>query len=120
MKLHLTQSELNLITYYDDNSVEIQQKIYTGNLIITPLQVNIWSVSGFADLRAEDFAGLLNFAPELIILGTGAKQLFPPPHLYVNLMQAGVGLEIMDKLAACRTYNILLAEGRSVLAALLT
>jgi uncharacterized protein len=62
---------------------------------------------------------VLALEPELVIFGSGAMLRFPPPSLYRGLIDARIGLETMDSAAACRTYNVLAAEGRSVVAALL-
>ena len=70
-------------------------------------------------LKAGDFAGLLQHRPELVLLGTGATQRFPHPRLLSALSDARVGVEMMDTRAACRTFNILIAEDRRVVAALI-
>ena len=69
--------------------------------------------------RAEHFARIAALKPELVIFGSGARLRFPAPALLRPLIDAGIGVETMDTAAACRTYNVLLAEGRSVVAALL-
>jgi hypothetical protein len=78
-------------------------------------------VRAFGLRRAVDreFEGLLKYKPEMVLLGTGASLRFPHPSLTRALTDAGVGLEVMDTPAACRTFNILAAEGRSVVAVLL-
>ena len=75
--------------------------------------------SGFDGLAESEFAALLAYEPEVVLFGTGAALRFPRPELTRALIDARVGLEVMDTPAACRTYNILAAEGRSVVAALL-
>ena len=84
-----------------------------------PDRTEDWPVTRFADLRAEDFAFLRDLQAEIVLLGTGPRQRFPHPRLTAALANAGVGLEVMDVQAACRTYNILVAEERKVAAALL-
>jgi uncharacterized protein len=74
-----------------------------------------WLGVGFDQLSAELFDQLANFKPELIIFGSGGKLRFPSPALQRSLMAARIGLDTMDTLAACRTYNILAGEGRHVL-----
>jgi uncharacterized protein len=81
--------------------------------------VRDWNVENFAALSAAHFEALAAEAPEIVLLGTGSKQRFPHPRITGALMHARIGLEVMDTLAACRTYNILMSEGRRVLAALL-
>ena len=78
-----------------------------------------WNCSNFAQLSEEHFALLADTQPELVIFGSGARMRFPPPAFLRVLMQKRIGVETMDTLAACRTYNILAGEGRQVIAALL-
>ena len=78
-----------------------------------------WNCSAFGDLTAEHFAQLAATQPELVIFGSGNRLRFPHPSYLRTLMEKRIGLETMDTLAACRTYNILAGEGRRVIAALL-
>lgn len=121
MKLHIDQpAGLNLITGYGIDHVLINKVRHDGNLLVTPDALHAgWAPGGFAGLRAEDFAALRDLAPQVVLIGTGARQRFPAPVLLRPLIEAGIGFEAMDLPAACRTYNILAGEGRSVVAALL-
>ena len=94
---------------------------YRASLVLTPEADRRRSGrrGGFDGLTAEDFSGLLASAPEIVLLGTGPTLRFPHPRLTRALTDARIGLEVMDTPAACRTFNILAAEGRKVLAALL-
>ena len=78
-----------------------------------------WNCARFEDLTEQHFAQLAASQPELVIFGSGARLRFAPPALLRALMQKRIGIETMDTLAACRTYNILAGEGRQVIAALL-
>ena len=78
-----------------------------------------WNCAKFEDLTDEHFTQLAASQPELVIFGSGARLRFAPPALMRGLMQKRIGIETMDTLAACRTYNILAGEGRRVIAALL-
>jgi uncharacterized protein len=78
-----------------------------------------WNVEDQTELSVEHFAKLAALKPELVIIGTGKQQLFLKPNLLQPLIQAKIGFEMMDSQAACRTYNILMSEGRKVLAAIL-
>ena len=78
-----------------------------------------WDCQRFEQLTAEHFALLADMKPELVIFGSGTRLRFPPPAFLRGLMAQRIGLETMDTLAACRTYNILAGEGRHVVAALL-
>jgi len=121
MKLHLTTAEnSNLITAYGDGYIEINRKRYTQSLMVTPDAVFLdWQVTDFADLTNEHFQRIANLKPEVVLLGTGAKHLFLHPKNYRILTEDGVALECMSTAAACRTYNILMSEGRAVAAALI-
>ena len=78
-----------------------------------------WPVHDFASLSAEHFEALVALAPELVVFGSGTRIRFPSPQWTRALIERRIGVETMDTAAACRTYNVLLAEGRSVVAALL-
>jgi uncharacterized protein len=78
-----------------------------------------WTATDFASLDARHFDYFLDLKPEILLLGTGAKQHFARPELYRELIRARIGIEFMDTPAACRTYNILVAEDRKVVAAVL-
>ena len=78
-----------------------------------------WNCARFDDLTAEHFALLAATRPELVIFGSGTRLRFPPPAFLRALMDQRIGIETMDTLAACRTYNILAGEGRNVVTALL-
>jgi uncharacterized protein len=121
MKLHADMpSPLNTVTAYGPDWIEINRRRFDGAVVVMPEgEVVAWSAQSFETLSAADFESLLARAPELVLLGTGQKQRFPHPRLTAPLTAAGVGVDVMNTHAACRTYNILMAEGRRVLAALL-
>ena len=120
MKLHRsTASGVNVVTAYGEDYVVVNQERHESNLIVLPDRVLPWRAQSFAALGAEDFAPLAALEVEIVLLGTGPRLRFPHPTLTRGLAEAGVGLEVMDLRAACRTYNILVAEERKVAAALL-
>jgi uncharacterized protein len=120
MKLHqLDPARHNLVTGYGAGYIAVNNVRHATNVLVSPLGVSAWPVTDFARLEAGDFAFVAEMKPEILILGTGAVQRFPPPALARALAGAGAGVEIMDSRAACRTYNILAAEGRKVVAAIL-
>lgn len=121
MKLHLSNAPgLNLIAAYGTGFVQIKEQRHQASLIVLPDQIlPDWAVARFDALTAADFERLVELRPELVLLGTGIRHRFPHPKLYSTLIEAGIGLEHMDTGAACRTYNILAAEGRRVAAALI-
>lgn len=119
MKFHLQAPTTNVVTASGPGWVRVGQVEYRHNLVLLPdAIVEEWAPEGFAALTERDFASLLVHRPELVLLGTGARQLFPHPRLLQALSAAHVGVEAMDTRAACRTFNILAAEGRRVAAAL--
>ena len=110
----------NAITRHGPGGVLVNGCEYRSSSII-PWQGNVtaWPVQRFEDLSEAHFAALANLAPELVIFGTGARLRFAAPAQLRRLIERGIGVETMDTAAACRTYNVLLAEGRAVVAALL-
>jgi uncharacterized protein len=120
VKLHASgPSGVNTITGYGEDYVMVNGERRSSHVVILPDRIENWPVKGFDHLRTEDFAFLKDLKAEIVLLGTGAKQRFPHPRLTAELASAGIGLEVMDLQAACRTYNILVAEERKVAAALL-
>jgi len=90
-----------------------------AGLIVTPERLLRWNVAGFDALEEADFQVILELNLEILLLGTGPRQRFPHPRLTRALSAKRIGVEAMDLHAACRTYNILMAEERRVAAALL-
>ena len=120
MKFHQTRlSGQNQFTGYGTGYVSINGERHTRSLIVLPDRLVSWEVDSFDALSESDFQGLAALALEVLLLGTGVRLRFPAPMLTRALATAGTGLEVMDTAAACRTYNILLAEHRRVGAALL-
>jgi uncharacterized protein len=121
LKLHAdSPTALNTVTAYGSGFIEINQVRHQHPVLIAPEgPITPWPVAGFDALTAADFERLRERGPELVLLGTGARQRFPHPRLTRALADARIGCEVMTSAAACRTYNILMAEGRRVLAAIL-
>ncbi len=120
MKLHASVPRgVNTITGYGEGYVVVNGERRTTNVVVLPERIEQWRVAGFEHLTAEDFLFLKGLQAEIVLLGTGSRQRFPHPRLTAALAQARIGLEVMDVQAACRTYNILVAEERKVAAALL-
>lgn len=115
-----TQPGRKRITAYGQSHVEIDHQRHEENLVLLPDRiVGGWATRGFDALVEGDFALIADLAPEILLLGTGSRQRFPPQGLLRPLMAARIGYEIMDLAAAARTYNVLMLEGRRVAAALL-
>ncbi len=121
MKLHAdARTPLNTFTGYGPGFVEINRVRFAHAVLVAPEgPVAAWEVDGFDALAPAHFERLRALGPDVVLLGTGERQRFPDPRLVAVLAQARIGVDVMDTQAACRTYNILMAEGRRVLAALL-
>ena len=120
MKFHLNVAAGNMFTGHGEGFVRIGETDHRDNLLVTPDQlIDGWAPGGFDALSEADFAALAALKPEVALFGSGAVMRFPHPRLTRALADAGIGLEVMDTPAACRTYNILAAEGRRVAAAIL-
>jgi uncharacterized protein len=121
LKFHLDQrTGLNAFTGYGSGYVMVNNARHEHNLAVLPEAIlDNWTAAGFDELAAEDFTQLAGRGLEIVLLGTGARIRFPRPELLRPLIDAGIGIEVMDTPAACRTYNILMGEGRKVAAALI-
>ncbi|MES2887371.1 MAG: Mth938-like domain-containing protein [Pseudomonadota bacterium] len=121
MKLQADRIEgSNAIARHSAEGVVVNGQTHTHSVVVAwQGGVQDWGVSRFDALTEAHFSALADRQPELVIFGTGARLRFPHPSLLRALMARGIGVESMDTPAACRTYNVLLAEGRSVVAALL-
>ncbi len=121
LKLHAERIEgTNAIARHGPEGVLVNGVQHTQSVIVpwTGL-VAAWPVSRFEDLQADHFKTLIEQAPELVIFGSGTRLRFPAASLLRPLIERRIGVETMDVAAACRTYNVLLSEGRTVVAALL-
>jgi len=110
----------HLILHYDPSRILIGGRAYTQGLIVSPEHIQPgWGPASATELTAEHFAALAALDPRVLIIGTGERQIFPDPNAYRALLRRGLGVDIMDTGAACRTYNTLVSEGRKVVAGLL-
>ncbi|HEY0268398.1 MAG TPA: Mth938-like domain-containing protein [Methyloradius sp.] len=121
MKLHSTPTQhYQTVTAYDELSIELNAVRFEHSLLVLPeVKPAVWPVSSFDDLTTDHFAQIEATAPDVVILGTGRTQRFAHPKLTAALTTRRIGVECMDNHAACRTYNILMAEGRKVALALI-
>jgi uncharacterized protein len=120
VKFHLSTTTGNVVTAFGRGWIRIGTTDYRENLVLTPETVVAdFAPDGFEGLVEADLARLLDGKPDVLLLGTGDVLRFPHPRLTRALVGAQVGLEVMDTPAACRTYNILVAEGRRVTAGLI-
>ncbi len=121
MALHLeTNTNYKLFTEHGEGYVSVNGQRYQRPVVVMPGEVRTdWAATDFSSLIETHFDYFLLLKPEVLLLGTGAKQQFAHPNLYRELIRAKIGIEFMDTPAACRTYNILVAEDRKVIAAVL-
>lgn len=120
MKFEREQAEgRNTFTGYGEGYVEVNRQRHRASLLVSGDRiVTDWPARSVESLTPDHLAALVALDPEIVLLGTGAAFRFPEPALLAPLQKAGIGVEVMDTPAACRTYNILLGEGRRVVAAL--
>lgn len=112
--------DTKVIRAYGPGRINVSDTLLSKSFILAPTQVlEDWPPQRFEDLTAAHFEAALALEPEILIVGTGAAQRFLPGELLATLSKGGIGVEVMDTAAACRTYNILLSEDRKVVAALL-
>ncbi|MGV6809593.1 MAG: Mth938-like domain-containing protein [bacterium] len=108
------------ITAQENHRIRVNDQWQTQSFIITPnALVEDWSVPNIQSLQANDCMTLLAHQPEVVILGTGQQQYFPEPSILKQFIQQNIGVEIMSTSAACRTFNILVGEGRHVVAGII-
>ena len=120
MKINLDVGEaIYQIQRVEPHSVTINKKVYTHSVIIMPDSLTNWGIDDFENLQNAHFQTIQALNPGVVLLGTGQKIRFPAPELLSPLINKGIGVEIMDTAAACRTYSLLMAEGRGVAAALI-
>jgi uncharacterized protein len=121
MKMALDDvSGVNVIRSYADGRVQVRERAYTTSVVVLPSEVFPgWGPRSVRELRTGDLEPILEHRPEVLIVGTGETQEFPDPAIFTRLMTLGIGFEIMDNAAACRTFNVLLAEDRRVALALM-
>jgi uncharacterized protein len=120
MKLHPDKFDAPSVTGYGPGWIGLNNEKITHSVVIGSRGLRRdWACDSFQTLTAAHFEQLAGLDAELILFGSGQRLRFPQPAWLASLAQRGVGLETMDTAAACRTYNILAAEGRHVVAALL-
>lgn len=121
--MSLTLDENNAtyqIRGYQPGRIQINDRLFHTSVIIAPEKlIDFWRPQNITDLEAHDFSIILSLRPAILLIGTGATLRFPHAATYGELINQGIGVEVMDTNAACRTYNALSAEGRDVTAALI-
>ena len=113
-------SGINVIRSYASGELRVNETAYRGAIILSASTlIDMANIQNLDDLLEVVAARVLALEPELILLGTGARQVFPPPAFGVQFMRAGIGFEVLDTSAACRTFNVLVGEQRRAAAILL-
>ncbi len=116
-----SNSSINLIRAHGGGELRINDTLYRGAVILSATTLIAEpDIHDIAALIGIDAQRILALQPELVLLGTGQRQIFPPPAFGAVFLRAGIGLEVMDTGAACRTFNVLVGEQRRVAALLLT
>ena len=104
----------------DEQGIRVGDQHFTRSLLISPeVLIDDWPPQSLAELGPGHFSAILELEPELVLLGTGAKQAFLRPEQLATFYRRQIGIELMSTEAACRTFNVLVGEGRKAVAALL-
>ena len=110
----------NYINSVSATGIRIREDTHTGSLIVSSSElITDWQVSDAGKLDESVLEPVFGLEPEIVLLGTGARQIFPPAELMMCFYSRGIGVEVMNTPAACRTFNVLVSESRNVVAALL-
>lgn len=110
----------NVIRSFTNQAIEVNNRTYNSSLIVSnTLLIPDWEVNDIQQMSHENWQELTKHKPELIIIGTGNSIVFPHPSSYAPAIEQGIGVEFMDSAAACRTYNVLVAEDRFVIAGII-
>lgn len=108
------------IQAYDSTQVTINEKVYRNSLVLSSDQlISPWLVDDIGQLNPQHLDCIIELQPDVVLLGTGSKQQFPDPQILGHFAEQRIGLEVMNTGALCRTFNILVAENRQVVAAII-
>ena len=114
-----TGSAANLVKGYSATQVRVGEKVITHSFLLSATDIiEEWPPQKLDELRVEDLEPVFALKPEVVLLGSGERQRFPPTEVISAVLSRGIGFEVMDTGAACRTFNILVSEDRRVVAAL--
>lgn len=122
MKIDLDDNNdlYNRVSSYSAKEIVINKTPFINSFILFPDKIlPDWHVSQVSDLSIKDFEIILEFNPEIILFGSGNTMIFPDPRIIASIQNHNIGFEVMDTMAACRSYNVLLNEERRVAAALI-
>lgn len=121
MSLSLDENQAEFqIRAYEPGKIQINDLSYSHSVIVTPYKlIDHWRPQQISELTRADLAIVSELSPAILLIGTGTVLEFPDLEIYGELINEGIGIEVMDTRAACRTYNALTAENRNVAAALI-
>ncbi len=103
-----------------EDGIQVGDELLTGSIVISPTALNSdWPPQSMAELRADHFEAVFEFEPELVLIGTGPRQVFLQGEMLAKFYLKGMGVEVMNSPAACRTFNVLVSEQRRVVAAVM-
>ena len=104
----------------DSSGIRVGDRLHVRAILLSRQElIEGWPVTTVGDLDADRIEAILRLEPEIVLLGTGPRQVFPDPQFLMLFYSRGIGVEVMSTAAACRTFNVLVTEGRKVVAALL-
>jgi len=114
-----TRAGINLISSHGPGEIRVGERSIRHSSIVAADELLEWSVQSITSISSADIEPILALKPEIVILGTGLEQRFPDPQIMGAILSRGIGCEVMNTGAACRTYNVLVGEDRRVVAALI-
>lgn len=104
---------------FENGRIQINETWYEHSLIVGPHTLEKWPPRNISQLSSEHFNKIVELQPKILLLGTGDKMAMPPSQVFANLAKYNIGVEVMTSLAACRTFEALMSEGRDALAAIM-
>ena len=105
---------------YSPEKIQVNDIVYSHSIIVSPEKlIDNWKPQTISELTQTDLSIIIELSPAILLIGTGKNLVFPELEIYGDLINEGIGIEVMDTSAACRTYNALTAENRNVVAALI-
>ena len=114
-----TLAGINLVRAHAPGEIRVGEIVIRESCLLSADRLGSWRPQTLEELTPEDLQSVFEFNPEIVVLGTGTKQKFPDARLLGAVLAKGIGCEVMNTAAACRTYNVLVSEDRRVVAALI-
>lgn len=118
-ELESNDSKYRIQSYHPNTAFIINRLAYSHSVLISSQYLSKWSPTSVEEITEESLEEVLKLKTSIVLIGTGEKLQFPQQSLLIPLMKAGVGFEIMNTSAACRTFEVLASEGRSITAGLI-